>query len=186
MQKPNNYENIQGFTDFVRLPAGSYICKVIGVEEGTAKSGRHVLRIALDIADGEYADIYRKAFDANSDQDKRWPCVVTQVTADNNGDASRGLKTFITAIERSNNTTVVWGDKFRAWCKGKKIGGIFREEEYMKRDGTVGVSVKCTMFRSTDSIDPDFIPDRKPLSGGHTGSQVPPFTPLASEDDVPF
>ena len=48
---------------------------------------------------------------------------------DNDGNCSRNFKRFITSFEHSNGVESIWGDKFAAQFKDKKIGGIFGEVE---------------------------------------------------------
>lgn len=55
------------------LPKGAYVIKFLDVKEEANKNneGSH-LKIAFDIAEGEYAGFYKKAFDANTKEDKKW------------------------------------------------------------------------------------------------------------------
>ena len=51
MIKPNNYENISIFGEELEL--GGHVCKIMKVEETKSKSGRDMIVISLDIAEGK-------------------------------------------------------------------------------------------------------------------------------------
>lgn len=62
MRKFNNWENVKAAGDFVALPAGGYVAKIMDAKEVTF-SGRNGdfsrLDVSLDIAEGEYQDYYK-------------------------------------------------------------------------------------------------------------------------------
>lgn len=197
MNKPNGYDNAREFTEYKPLPAGAYVCKIIGVEEAKSSAGKDMIKIALDVAEGPHADHYKKDFAADSRAEKKWPCVVYQVVYDSNGETASGFKTFITSVERSNgNQPTVWGDRFAAALKGKRVGGLFRREEYINSKGEHKWITKCFMFRSTDKLAECEVPKDKYLdgqTGGSTGGTNGGYAadagaqePKYNDDNVPF
>lgn len=190
MQKPNNYENVQGYAEFVPLSLGGHVCKIVKVIEGKSKAGKDMLTINLDIAEGEQKDYYMKQWESNTSNDKRWGCTVYQMVLDNDGNTNRGLKTIHTAIEKSNaGFTIVWGDGYAKALKGKLIGGVFGREQYINKDGEPKFSTKCMFFRSVETIKAGVeIPADKLLDGSspQASSAAPTKKSEEPEDDMPF
>ena len=75
MRKFNNWENVKAAGDFVALPAGGYIAKIMDAKEVTF-SGRNGdfsrLDVSLDIAEGEYQDYYKNDYKNQNTEDKKW------------------------------------------------------------------------------------------------------------------
>ena len=216
MNRPADYDKVQEYGAFTPLPAGGYVCRIMSVEETTAKtSGAPMIKISLDIVEGEYKDYYATMYRNDTRTDKKWNAgaVVNQLVYDTNGNNStnRGFKTFCTSVEESNpGFNIQWGDKFAACFKNKLIGVLFRREEYMGTDGKTHWSTKANSFRSAQTIREgkfDPIPD-KPLDGtqktmlygqpagaGQPAAASAPQTPpdlsdfeeiLVPESDLPF
>ena len=56
IKKPQGYDEAPAYTgEFMQLPAGLYICKVLGVKEDENR-GHSRLAMQFDIAQGEYKD----------------------------------------------------------------------------------------------------------------------------------
>ena len=89
---------------------------------------------------------------------------VTSLTEDKDGNCSKSFKSFITAFENSNNCGAIWGDKFAAQFKNKKIGGVFGEVEN-EYNGKVTMRHELRWFCSDDKVDGAAIPAAKRLSG---------------------
>ena len=167
MVKPSNYDNVQEYGEFKPLELGGHICKIMSVEETKSSTGKDMLKIFLDIAEGEQANYYAEQYKADSRADKKWGCIVYQLTEDKDGNTNRGLKTFITSVEKSNKGfTVAWGDNFTACLKGKVIGGVFGREQYQNSKGELKFITKCVSFRSVDTVRAGVdVPADKLLSG---------------------
>lgn len=122
------------------LPKGAYvvIIKDAKEEKNQKNSGSH-LKIAFDIAEGEYAGFYMKQFENNTNEDKRWPNdAVYRLTVPQSNSADyiyQYWNNFFADLEDSNNGFVFGGDP--ATLKGKKIGGKFHNEQSEGNDGTV-------------------------------------------------
>lgn len=131
MNKPNNYENTKAYAGGAPLPAGPYICKVIDIAEMQSKKGKPMVKVALDIAEGPEAGRFLEQYRNDDRMEKKWPCVMYQLTEDQEGNCSRGFKTLLDCLEDDNpGYTTVWGEGFCAAIKGKMLGVVFRREQY--------------------------------------------------------
>lgn len=196
MVKPNNYDGVQEYGEFKPLELGGHICKIMSVEEAKSFSGKDMLKIFLDIAEGEQANYYAEQYKTDSRVEKKWGCIVYQLVEDKDGNTNRGLKTFITSVEKSNKGfTVAWGDNFAACLKGKLVGGVFGREQYQNNKGELKFSTKCVNFRSVDAIKAGVeVPADKFLNGAKqavlqtpgTISPLDGFVEIISDDELPF
>ena len=53
-----------------QLPAGVYVGKVVNVKLGKSQKGDEMLTLAMDIAEGDHKDFYRKQFDRKAQYKK--------------------------------------------------------------------------------------------------------------------
>lgn len=195
MEKFNNWETMEakGINDFVGLKEGAYICKILDAREYVSEStGNKSLKVSVDICEGEFKDYFKKLYDNNPNEDKKW---------DNNAVKYLGLnetsqpffKGFITVVEGSNNGYKWnWDEKT---LKDKKVVGVFQPEEYEKQDGTVGVKVRLNSFRSIDKLNEIKVTKIKKLDGSFvdyedyknnkTTSKEDNFIEISSSD-LPF
>lgn len=184
MQKPNNYENTDAFTgDFQRLTPGGKICTIVNAYETTTKkTNQPMLAIEFDIAEGEEKGFYEAA---QQQYGGDWRGVYRQGTLDKDGNCSPFFKGMISAIEESNDRYKF--DFSEKTLIGKKFGGVFGEEEYIGKDGTVKTAVKLMQIRSTDAIRKgNFkIPPKKTVSGATQPAVDNGITSVESED-IPF
>lgn len=184
MEKLTGYEEAQALTgEFERLEAGGYICRIVNAKEETSKSGKRMLVIAIDIAEGDKKDFFRNRFTKNANSDKKWPAggVYRQMLE---GDKAVGyLKGLMTSLEASN-TGFKW-DWDEKKLKDLKCGAIFGEEEYEKLDGSVGTTTKVKFIRTAKAIqDGNFkVPELKKLP--QKGEAFDSFGTIA-DDDLPF
>lgn len=186
MQKPQDFDNVQAFGDFVPLPAGGYVCRIMSVEETASRAGAPMIKISLDIAEGQYKDYFANQYRANTRADKKWSysAIINQLVYDTSGNNStnRGFKTFVTSVCESNQGfNVAWGDGFAACFKNRLVGVLFGREEYIGTDGKTHWSTKALNFRSVKTIrDGGFeIPADKPLVSVDAAADpfAPPQTP---------
>ena len=128
------YDKSNRRTSFEQLPKGAYVIKIMGAKEDTWPSGDGVIKIAFDIAEGEYKGFYQNQFDKNTNEDKQWPYdAVFNLNIPNDGSQEyvwRNWNTFFADLEDSNRGFVFDGDLKK--LKGKLIGGKFhnRQSEY--------------------------------------------------------
>ena len=139
MKPIKDFDKIEakGMDDFKALPIGAYECKIINaVENHNEQSGKTTLKVMVDIASGEYKDYFKKRYDSNTAIDRRW---------DNN--ATKYL-----AFEGENTNVGYKWNWEESTLRDKKIVGVFQYEEYEKQDGTRGIKVRLTKFRSLDKL----------------------------------
>ena len=152
MKKIENWNEIEakGMDDFKALPIGAYECKIINaVENHNEQSGKTTLKVMVDIASGEYKDYFKKRYDSNTAIDRKWDNNATKYLAFE-GENTSFFKGFITIVENSNvGYKWTWEE---STLRDKKLVGVFQYEEYEKQDGTKGIKVRLTKFRSLDKL----------------------------------
>ena len=168
VNKPEDFDTVQGYGEFKPLPAGGYVCRIMGVEETVSQSGRDMLKISLDIAEGEFKGRFAEMYRSDTRPDKKWGCIAYQLIYDptDGKSTNRGFKSFCTAAEESNQGFVIqWGNNFAACFKNRTIGVVFRREQYIGNDALPHWSTKPLSFRDAKKIRKgDFqVPEDKPL-----------------------
>lgn len=189
MNKPQDFDTAIGYGE--ALPAGGYVCRIMGVEETTAKSsGAPMIKISLDIAEGPYKDFFAKAYRADKRPDKKWSfnAVVNQLVYDPNGanTTNKGFKTFTTAVKESNQGFAIqWGDAFCGCFKNKLVGVLFRREQFDAGDGNTPFATKAFAFRSADAVRRGVpVPADKLLDTSAPQQQYAPQTPYAPQETI--
>ena len=163
--KPNGYEEVQACVEFTPIALGGHKLVIKKLEEVTASNGNKYLKVSFDTAQDDaqpnyYADQYK-----NDTRDtKKWGGVATLFPTDKEGKTSKTFKQFCTSIERSNNSTIQWGAGFEASIVGKKIGGVFGEEDYVGSDNTLKTARKLFWWCSLESVETAKVPKKRELS----------------------
>lgn len=173
MNKPQGYDEAQAFGEFETLPAGGYKCIIKKVACETASNGKEFLKLAIDIAEGEYKDFFKKKFDSDTRvTDKKWSGVWTVfIEGYNPGTTNPKFKGLITSVEASNN-----GFKFdfakEQDLTNKKVGLVFREEEFLGTDGQTHSATKVFFAVSYDKAEEQKIPNKKTLNDSGANSST--------------
>lgn len=140
----------KGMDDFKGLPIGAYECIIKDARlNHNEETGKNTLKISIDIAGGEYKDYFLKAYETDTRIDRKWNNNAVRYLA-YEGDNVSYFKGFLTVIENSN-IGYKW-DWDETKLKGKKVCGVFQYEEYEKQDGTRGIKVRLSKFRSLDKL----------------------------------
>lgn len=190
MQKPSGYDEVQIGGDFIPVELGGHHMIIKGVKEQEGKNGKPMIVVAFDFAKndkqpGYFSDQFEKDIRA----EKKWPNAGTNyiMTMDYKDESktSKSFKSFITAFERSNNTTAVWGDKFCEQFVGKKIGGVFGvvEEEY---NGEFKKRHKLRWFCEDNRADSANIPEAKLLTKNSPSVNDFVNVPDTAAEEIPF
>lgn len=187
MQKPSDFDSAQAAGNIEVLPIGVYPCVIKKVEELTSSNGKEFLKISFDISEGEYKDFYKKKYqnDTRPMEQKKWAGIWNVFILDYNGNTSRYFKGLITNAELSNT-----GFKFDfskpELLKDKKIGIVFREEEFEGMTGEILTSIKAFRACPYDKIEEQNIPKKKELK--REGGSLADFATTIenSGDDLPF
>lgn len=174
MNKPRGYDETTAASGgYVPLPAGGYVCRIIGVKESMTRTNKPQVELALEIVEGPEEGRFQREFDEDVRENKRWGAVLRQVVEDAGGQCNQFFKGLITAIEESNpGWKPVWGDGFCASCKARLVGVVFRREEYPKQGGGTGWKTKPWRARSVEAI--------------RQGVEPPADKPLESSPGVGF
>lgn len=195
---PNDYNQAASFTGEggVKLPAGGYICEIKGARvESVGQNAAKKFVLAIDICEGEHKGFYDKAWKAAKARDAgaKWRGTYEVFLLNREGQTNPFFKGMITCIDKSNAPfqTVVGGQIDEAKLKGKKIGLLFREEEYLK-DGQIRTATKAFAARTVDDIRNGVeTPQKKTLNGNANAGGAPQANPAAGftqvdDDELPF
>lgn len=152
MEPIKDFDKVEakGMDDFRGLPIGAYECVIKDARlNHNEETGKNTLKISIDIASGEYKDYFLKAYETDTRIDRKWNNNAVRYLA-YEGDNVAFFKGFITTVENSNvGYKWNWDE---STLKGKKVCGVFQYEEYEKQDGTRGIKVRLSKFRSLDKL----------------------------------
>lgn len=192
MRRPADFDQVQGYGDYERLAPGGYVCVIRKVEETKSSSNKEMVRIYLDIAEGPQAGFYERRYREDTRAEKRWPCIVYQLTYDGEGRTNKGFKTFLEAVQKSNagfDERTIWDERFGEHFKGLQVGGVFGREQYRAQNGELKWSTKCVRFRDVATIRKGVEP---PEDKYLEGTASPGYGTAAAgrlpsdDDDLPF
>lgn len=181
-----------------KLPAGAYEAKIkdIKFEAGTnGNSDRFVL--AFDITAGEYADFFRKQYESNTSDDKKWKGRTTvYIPKDDGSDKDewtrKSFARWINAFEDSN-PGYKW-DWEENKLKDKSIGLIFGEVGTVI-DGKEVLYTECRFPAAISDVREGKckIPSLKQKNGYGTGKGSAPDVngfvsagTSSTEEEIPF
>ena len=145
MRKPDGYDRSKAIEGGYRDPeAGPCILGIVNTNIRNNRNGEQQLVLFLDIAEGEFKNHFTRM---SKRLNKNCYLRFYQNTE---GDSTPHFKGIIAAIERGNQ-----GFQFD-WNEStlikKKIGGNLREEEYLRRDGTVGTALRVAYLCSIETV----------------------------------
>lgn len=112
-----------------KLPAGAYVCKVMAVRYEQGKDGKSdVIVLQIDVAEGEHKDFFKKQYEENTAEDKKWKGRVNiYVPADDGSDKDKWTKKsfagWMDSFEKSNMAYAWDWDENK--LKGKTVGIVF-------------------------------------------------------------
>lgn len=187
MLKPKDFDKMTASLAFEPLALGGHPCVIKHAEEAKSKSGRDMLRVYLDIGgDDPQAGFYQDKYDNDDRNPKRWPCIAFVVTTDNDGVCSRQLAGFVRSVQESNPGFKMDLDHVEL-LKGKQVGGVFGQEEYMNDKGEIKKATKLFWFRNVAKVKDAQVPKLKEYKAATRtpASQVNAFADI-SADDIPF
>lgn len=153
MQKPNGYDQAESrqFAQNDKPPAGAYIMRILSAAESKSKEkSRPMLVLCLDIAQGQYANNFRKLYDffKSKNQDAKWPLVHRRCTDEAQLEYFKGD---IKAIEESNEGFIF--DFNEKTLNGKLVGCMLREKEIcINQDGSPKTVLEIAFLCSTKKV----------------------------------
>lgn len=185
MEKPQGYDEAQSFGEFETLPAGGYKCTIKRVACEKTQAGKEYLKLAIDILEGEFKDFFQKKYDNDTRDEKKWSGVWTVFTEGfNPGTTNPKFKGLITSVEASNpNFKFNFDEKT---LEGKKVGLVFREEDFLGQDGQIHTAVKPFFAVSYDKAEEAKIPNKKELGDNQYDQAFDSAASAADNDDLPF
>lgn len=166
MEKPRNYDNTQSYGNYEPIPSGNYTLVILNVEETVSTTNKPMLKINLDVKEGEQRGRFTQEYNNDTRQNKKWPCQYFQPIYDRDGNCSRGFKTFINSVAISNpgfDPNSIWGDHFESNFKRMVIGGGFRREQYLNDKRELKWSTKCYTLFPVEEVSTRPKPEDKPL-----------------------
>lgn len=186
MEKPAGYDEAQSFGEFETLPAGGYKCLIKKVVCEKSQNGKEYLKIGFDIAEGQYKDFYQRKFENDTREDKKWSGIWVLFTEGYNpGTTNPKFKGLITSVEASNPNFKFNFDE--QTLVNKKVGIVFREEDFEGFDGQVHTSVKPFFAVSYDKAEEAKIPNKKELSDDVLDKIFEAQAEASADnDDLPF
>lgn len=190
MKKYSDWEETQAYDgESVSIQPGAYICRVVGMREEKTRTGRDMVVLAFDIAEGEYENYYKKRFEKEKESNDKAKFKgsyrVLPLTKD--GKTNPFYKGLITAIEKSNNL-ILQNEFGENELKGKLFGGLFGREEYEQGKWYT----KLVSIRTVEAIREGryILPEDKPLNNNsnNSNSSAHGFSidNDADDEDLPF
>jgi hypothetical protein len=172
------------------LPKGAYVIKLLSVKEEPSKNEGSFLKIAFDIAEGEFAGFYKKAFDNNSNEDKKWSndAIIYISCPDDNSPQwiVDNFNKFMTAVEDSNK------DYHWSWdestLKDKLVGAKFCNEQ-SEYNGKIYDHTKAKWFIAAQKIrDGKYgqLPKDKLIENTSSSSPANEGFKTVDESEIPF
>lgn len=173
MKQIKDFDNVQAANGFERPEAGGYVCIIRHVEDHPDKEFIH---LEVDIAEGKF-----KGYAAETaERAGFWPLRCNRFYG---GKSVGYFKAFIEAVEATNkNYRWDWNEQSLV---NKGVGIVFREEEYVARDGSIRKSIAPYEFKTAAQIrDGDFtVPAPKPVN---PAAAAPATFIDDSGDELPF
>lgn len=187
MNKPNGYEETYA-GEFVPVQLGGHTAVIKGLEETTSKNGKPMIKVAIDFDDNDsQPEYFNNLFQADDRPDRKWPFNAVQyiLTEDKDGKCSRSFKSFVSSVERSNNSECVWGAGFAKWFLNKRIGVVYGavEEEY---NGNISTRNRIRFFCQYDKAKDARVPEPKLLNNRPVLNEGFMSIPETQSDAIPF
>lgn len=183
-----NWQNITASVDgdYSALPAGPYVARIVNMVDNEKKE---YVELVWDIAEGEHKGRY-------SDEWGKSHPYAHHLFLSYKEAALGMLKGRLEAIEQSNpgfSPFAAWDAGRLDMFRGRLLGINLQEEEYEKRDGSIGTRLNVCQVVPVDKVRNGEVKvrDKKTLNGVAKPSTAPApmSTPAPTEsdyDDIPF
>lgn len=155
----------------------AYVFGIVRASVEYSRNNKRMLVLTLDIAEGKFKNYYRELTARFGDGKERYLKFYRLV------DEEKSLPYFkgdIRAIEESNPGYQFTGDEHS--LVRKYVGGMLRDEEYYRQDGSVGVTTKVAFLCSKETAmsgDLRVMPIKRVQASGR------PYVPGEDEGEVP-
>lgn len=181
IRKPQGYDDSWTATgESASLPAGCYVCEILGVKEETYKDRQRFI-MQFDIAEGEYKGFYQQQYKAAKERniEAKYKGEHRQYMDGNSVPYFKGL---ITSIEKSTpGYTFPWDlEGNERTLKGKKFGAVMGREQIETNNGEKIFWTHIFQVRSIDGLKDAKVPEDKLL--GDQPVQRPAADPKLAAD----
>lgn len=134
MKQFNGYDKAQEnarFTGAERLPIGAYVCQIKNVQYVPGENGNSDrIDVLFDITEGDYKDFFKKQYDANTSEDKKWKgrksIYVPKDDGSQKDDWTKNSFAKWTNSFEDSNSGYKWDWREEKW-KGLFVGIVFGE-----------------------------------------------------------
>ncbi len=214
IQKPKGWDNVEPEQEFVRPTPAAYVCHILDVQQTKSKtSERPMLKLELDIADGSFANFFKKDFDHKIKLgwfDINWALTYSLfIDFDNQnvdklgfklGDTAQSkFKSFLLAVSDSNQNFKFNWDK-EGCLINKKIGALVCWQEWENSSGDIKQYYRIEKIYPVQKVldgktKPPYIIGTDKKKRPFDQSEPPKQTPkvdsdtgleLVSDTDIPF
>lgn len=157
-----------------RLPVGAYVCKILGIKFEPGKAGNSdMLIVQFDVAEGEYADFFKKQYEESTQDNKRFKGRTTVYLPKDDGSEQDGwtktaFSKWINALEESNEG-YHWDWNENTW-KNKKLGLVFGETG-TRIEGKDVIYTECRFPVSVEAVRSGKVPEAKFKAKGDYGKE---------------
>lgn len=186
------------YTPGMKLPVGGYVCKIMAVRYTPGENGNSdMITLQFDIVEGEQKDFFKKQYEANTSEDKKWKGTARIYCPKDDGTeqdkwTKNSFARWTNSFEESN-PGYIWDWDENKW-KDKLVGITFGET------GTVinGKEVTYIEARSAESVqnirEGKFYAQKFKAKNGWTGAKTSSaasnsdFVSVASNspEEIPF
>ena len=179
MRPLNDWAQAEVYTgEFRQIPPGGYVCRILDAKVENGGFGEQLI-LKFDVIEGEY-----KGFFASRPAEMR-TFIMTK-----DGTTNPFFKGLITAIEESNPGyafTATWDERTLI---DKPVGVLFREEEYLNRNGEPRTATRAFACRSVKTIhDGVPVPQKRELRADQRArvqDHERGFTEVPEDEQLPF
>lgn len=176
-----------------RIPAGNYIGEIKNAKVEQTQYGDFLV-IAFDITEGEFAGYFQEKYDRATGDSKKWRGTCRVRIPDEKSQyyesEKRSFENMMFAIEDSNRGFHFDSEGTEAQLKGKTAGFLSRDKEFKNVFGEVITFTEFVSFASANDVRDGKVkplkakllkPEEKP-----TETEYSDFTPIPTDDDIPF
>ena len=193
MKKFSGYEESKEATKYAggggQLPPGAYVCKVLGVkfEEHPEESSDRLL-LQFDICEGEYEGFFKKQYEANQREDKKFKGKITIYAPNDNTKEEWQLNNFTRAINAFEDSNEGYTWEWKEKTLKDKIVGIVFGETGTRIEGRDIVYTEARFFVAADRVRNGSAPEAKfKAKNGYGENTEPSGADLSSlSEELPF
>lgn len=153
----NNYNNVEPFKQVPKLQKGAYILKVLDVEVYSNDYGTK-LKLAIDIAEGDFKDHFKKRYENRTNEDEKWKgnYYIPIPSGDGSDTDETKAKIFKTAMEKfeasNKNFKCNAENGFdEQSLKGLLIGGLYNLKSW-EMNGRTGTFANLKDLETVENV----------------------------------